>query len=331
MPVRGGVLQRKCACGGAVGIAQDCDECSKQSLSLRRSTQNSELGTQKSVGVPPIVHEVLGSPAQPLDATTRAFMEPRFGHDFSRVQVFPATTDQAQANGRIADDEIPIVGQEDEEDEVRPALTLQPVPANEDELPGDGDLGPTPALPGGTNADKTADSCAVPLSMTKVTSGQFHGGFTLDDYYPDAVGGGRWVKNNTAGPWDTGSRAGASVQLFGTFPSPCRPELFSLTQKVTRTVYKVDGVSTPVEGTSDDDIAKSGRDASKAPFRRDWLEAGYNASMADPPNSPYSASTSKEYVKKFVTGLKGPGGEKTVDWTIELKIENGKVTRNTVS
>ncbi|MGI8587618.1 MAG: eCIS core domain-containing protein [Chloroflexia bacterium] len=37
--------------------------------------------------VPPIVHDVLRSPGQPLDAGTRAFMEPRFGHDFSGVRV----------------------------------------------------------------------------------------------------------------------------------------------------------------------------------------------------------------------------------------------------
>jgi hypothetical protein len=35
--------------------------------------------------VPPIVHEVLRSSGQPLDAATRAFMEPRFGHDYSGV------------------------------------------------------------------------------------------------------------------------------------------------------------------------------------------------------------------------------------------------------
>ena len=39
------------------------------------------------VEAPPIVHEVLRSPGQPLDAATRAFMEPRFGHDFSKVRV----------------------------------------------------------------------------------------------------------------------------------------------------------------------------------------------------------------------------------------------------
>jgi hypothetical protein len=37
--------------------------------------------------VPPIVHDVLRSSGQPLDQGTRAFMEPRFGHDFSRVRV----------------------------------------------------------------------------------------------------------------------------------------------------------------------------------------------------------------------------------------------------
>ena len=37
--------------------------------------------------VPPVVHDTLSSPGQPLDATTRAFFEPRFGHDFSKVRI----------------------------------------------------------------------------------------------------------------------------------------------------------------------------------------------------------------------------------------------------
>lgn len=37
--------------------------------------------------VPLNVHETLRAPGQPLDAETRAFMEPRFGHDFSQVRV----------------------------------------------------------------------------------------------------------------------------------------------------------------------------------------------------------------------------------------------------
>jgi hypothetical protein len=36
---------------------------------------------------PPLVGEVLSTPGQPLDAAARAFMEPRFGYDFSQVRV----------------------------------------------------------------------------------------------------------------------------------------------------------------------------------------------------------------------------------------------------
>ncbi|BAP56319.1 hypothetical protein THII_2022 [Thioploca ingrica] len=36
---------------------------------------------------PPIVHDVLRSPGQPLDESTRAFMEPRFNQDFGHVRI----------------------------------------------------------------------------------------------------------------------------------------------------------------------------------------------------------------------------------------------------
>src|SRR5205085_9660827 len=49
--------------------------------------------------VPPEVDEVLRSPGQPLDSTTRAWMEPRFGHDFSEVRVH---TDLAAAHSARA-------------------------------------------------------------------------------------------------------------------------------------------------------------------------------------------------------------------------------------
>ena len=82
-----GLLQRKCDCGQHTVAGGKCDECGKKHLSLQRATRNSELGTRNSDSVPPIVHEVLRSPGQPLDAATRSFFEPRFGHDFSRVRV----------------------------------------------------------------------------------------------------------------------------------------------------------------------------------------------------------------------------------------------------
>jgi Domain of unknown function (DUF4157) len=53
---------------------------------------------------PPLVHEVLCSPGQPLDTATRAFMEPRFGHDFSGVRVHTDTkaAESAQAVDALA-------------------------------------------------------------------------------------------------------------------------------------------------------------------------------------------------------------------------------------
>lgn len=77
------LLQRKCTCGGTPGPSGECAECRRKRLALqRRATDRA-----KPSSVPPVVHEVLRSSGQPLDPTTRAFMEPRFGHDFSRVQV----------------------------------------------------------------------------------------------------------------------------------------------------------------------------------------------------------------------------------------------------
>jgi hypothetical protein len=83
----GGVLQRK------------CDKCRKKKPLLKRATTSSSPET-----VPPIVHEVLRSPGQPLDAKTRAFMEPRFGHDFSRIRLHTdaKAAESAQALNALA-------------------------------------------------------------------------------------------------------------------------------------------------------------------------------------------------------------------------------------
>jgi Domain of unknown function (DUF4157)/Lysine-specific metallo-endopeptidase len=83
--LRSGILQRKCACGGTPGFTGECEECRKKRLQCK--PQNSECGIQGDSIAPPIVHEVIRSPGQPLDPATRAFMEPRFGHDFSQVRV----------------------------------------------------------------------------------------------------------------------------------------------------------------------------------------------------------------------------------------------------
>ncbi len=55
-------------------------------------------------GAPPIVHDVLSSPGQPLDAPTRAFFEPRFDHDFGRVRIHadPKAAESARSVNALA-------------------------------------------------------------------------------------------------------------------------------------------------------------------------------------------------------------------------------------
>jgi hypothetical protein len=77
-------VQRACECGGT------CNDCKKKHPEGDHArVQMKAAGTANAGGVeaPPIVHEVLRSPGQPLDPATRAFMEPRFGQDFSGVRV----------------------------------------------------------------------------------------------------------------------------------------------------------------------------------------------------------------------------------------------------
>jgi hypothetical protein len=66
-PMRTGLLQRKCACGGTPGPTGECEECRKKRL--QGKAQNSAGG----------------------HLTTRGFMEPRGGHDFSKVRVHSDT------------------------------------------------------------------------------------------------------------------------------------------------------------------------------------------------------------------------------------------------
>lgn len=83
-----GLLQRKCACGDHTLTAGACEECAKKKQTLQRtSTSPQGVETEGESQVPFIIHEVMRSPGQSLDAATRALFEPRFRHDFSQVRV----------------------------------------------------------------------------------------------------------------------------------------------------------------------------------------------------------------------------------------------------
>ena len=97
-----GILQRKCGCGGLPGLNGACEECSEKRF--RSEMLNLRPQTGHASRIPPIVQEVLRSAGQPLDAETRAFMEPRFGHDFANVRVHTNTkaAESAQAVSALA-------------------------------------------------------------------------------------------------------------------------------------------------------------------------------------------------------------------------------------
>jgi hypothetical protein len=57
----------------------------------------------EAAAVPSSVHDILRSAGRPLDPDTRAFMEPRFGHDFSRVRVHADATAAESARTLSAD------------------------------------------------------------------------------------------------------------------------------------------------------------------------------------------------------------------------------------
>lgn len=70
-------LARNCACGGAIGTNGVCVQCAPTPGAARSAAQE----------VPNVVHEALRSPGAPLEAATRAELEPRFGHNFGNVRV----------------------------------------------------------------------------------------------------------------------------------------------------------------------------------------------------------------------------------------------------
>jgi Domain of unknown function (DUF4157) len=85
-------VSRKCAA---------CEQDDKPQM-VRTKSAGPDLPTARAA--PAIVLEVLNSSGQPLDSATRAFFEPRFGQDFSRVRVHrdPKAAESARAVNALA-------------------------------------------------------------------------------------------------------------------------------------------------------------------------------------------------------------------------------------
>jgi Domain of unknown function (DUF4157) len=126
-----GLVQSKCACGGTPGIDGECAEC--RSTRLQRQSSNYAKPETES----PTVRETLNSPGQPLDEGTRAFMEPRFGFDFSQVRVH--TDAQAAESARAVNAQAYTVGRDlvFGAEEFRPGMPVIPPAARTDETSDD--------------------------------------------------------------------------------------------------------------------------------------------------------------------------------------------------
>ncbi|WP_347275115.1 DUF4157 domain-containing protein [Candidatus Kuenenia sp.] len=76
--------QRTCSCGG------ECPKCQAGQPGQeheRLQPKRVQLSDPEETLVVPIINEVLRSPGKPLNPTTRALMEARFGYDFSGVRM----------------------------------------------------------------------------------------------------------------------------------------------------------------------------------------------------------------------------------------------------
>ena len=86
-------VQRQCSCGS-------CSACGSEQQEVQRHT----AGEQTPSEAPAVVHEVLRSSGQPLDARARSYMEQRFGVDFGHVRVHTGSkaAESADAVGALA-------------------------------------------------------------------------------------------------------------------------------------------------------------------------------------------------------------------------------------
>ena len=77
-------------------ISRKCAACEEEEQ-LQKKPAGTAAATAREV--PALVHEVLRAPGLPLDESSRAYFEPRFGHDFSRVRVHSGAAANQSAQG----------------------------------------------------------------------------------------------------------------------------------------------------------------------------------------------------------------------------------------
>lgn len=69
-------------------VQRQCPACAAKDEDEQRLQRSAACPASSTVSAPPIVHDVLRGNGLPLAPAARQFMEPRFGHDFSRVRIY---------------------------------------------------------------------------------------------------------------------------------------------------------------------------------------------------------------------------------------------------
>src|SRR5690242_11188876 len=94
-PSSGPASRGTCAC--SAGGHRPCESCSAQRPAM---LQHASVPGTRATLAPPVTCAARGTSGAPLDATTRGYMESRFGHDFTRVRVH-AGPDAAEATRAV--------------------------------------------------------------------------------------------------------------------------------------------------------------------------------------------------------------------------------------
>jgi hypothetical protein len=88
------------------GLSRKCAACEEEQKQTSGTLQAHPAAVARAApnAAPPIVHEVLRSPGRPLDAASRGFFEPRFGHSFGQVRIHTdrKATESARAVNALA-------------------------------------------------------------------------------------------------------------------------------------------------------------------------------------------------------------------------------------
>lgn len=158
-PSYAGLLQRKCACGGAPGIAGECEECSRKQLTTQRAPLQRADSSSAASSIPT---EALGQSGSPAELRIRALMQSRLGHVFGRLGSHAAAPERMQTKltvGRPGDE------YEEEAERVAEQVMRMPEEAREQYSPQPTSVEQVMRMPAGGAA--TVDDEAV-LEVVKI-------------------------------------------------------------------------------------------------------------------------------------------------------------------